>query len=348
METLLSHVLSPWEAQMRRREFTTLLGGAATASIAWPRLLNAQQPDRMRRIGVFIVLSESDPQSQTRVTAFQQGLEKLGWTVGRNVQIDFRFDISDDERARAATADLLRLAPDVMIANSAAALRAVQQATSTMPVVFVAVSEPVAQGFVASLAHPGGNTTGFANFEPSVGAKWLELLREIAPRVKRVAFMFNPEASPVAPLFVPSAEAAAPSFGMEMIMAPVHGPEEIEAGMTSIVREPGGGLIVPPDTFMAFHHKLIVDLAVRYRLPAIYAFRFYAAAGGLVSYGTDIVDEFRRAASYVDRIFRGVKAGDLPVQQPTKFELVINLKTARALGLDIPPMLLARADEVIE
>jgi putative tryptophan/tyrosine transport system substrate-binding protein len=217
-----------------------------------------------------------------------------------------------------------------------------------MPIVFVAVSEPVAQGFVASLAHPGGNTTGFANFEPGVGAKWLELLREIAPRVTRVAFMFNPEASPTAPLFVPPAEAAAPSFGMEMIVAPVHGREEIETVMTSIMREPGGGLIVPPDTFMAFHHKLIVDLALRYQLPAIYAFRFYVAAGGLVSYGTDIVDEFRRAASYVDRIFRGAKAGDLPVQQPTKFELAINLKTARALGLDIPPMLLARADEVLE
>jgi putative ABC transport system substrate-binding protein len=334
---------------MRRREFITFVGGAATASTAsWPRPLNAQQPDRMRRIGVFIVLSENDPQSQTRVTAFQQGLEKLGWTVGRNVQIDFRFDVADDERARAATVDVLRLAPDVMVTNSGAALRAVQQATNTMPIVFVAVTEPIAQGFVASLAHPGGNTTGFGNFEPSVGAKWLELLREIAPRVTRVAFMFNPEASPVAPVFVPSAEAAAPKFGMEMIIAPVHGPAEIEAVMTSVGREPGGGLIVPPDTFMALHYKRIVDLAARYQLPAIYAFRFYATAGGLVSYGPDIVDEFRRAASYVDRIFRGEKAGDLPVQQPTKFELVINLKTARALGLDISPMLLARADEVIE
>jgi putative ABC transport system substrate-binding protein len=333
---------------MRRREFITLVGGAATASIAWPRPLNAEQSDRMRRIGVFIVLPESDPQSQTRVIAFQQGLEKLGWTVGRNAQIDFRFDVADDERARAATADLLRLAPDVMVTNSSAALRAVQQATNTMPIVFVAVTEPVAQGFVASLAHPGGNTTGFANFEPSVGAKWLELLREIAPRVTRVAFMFKPEASPTAPVFVPSAEAAAPKFGMEMIVAPVHGSADIEAVMTSIVREPGGGLIVPPDTFMAFNHKLIVDLAARYRLPAIYPFRFYSAAGGLVSYGPDIVDEFQRAAAYVDRIFRGEKAGDLPVQQPTKFELVINLNTARALGLDIPPMLLARADEVIE
>jgi putative tryptophan/tyrosine transport system substrate-binding protein len=224
----------------------------------------------------------------------------------------------------------------------------VAQATNTMPIVFVAVTEPIAQGFVASLAHPGGNTTGFGNFEPSVGAKWLELLREIAPRVTRVAFMFNPEASPVAPVFVPSAEAAAPKFGMEMIIAPVHGPAEIEAVTTSVGREPGGGLIVPPDTFMALHYKRIVDLAARYQLPAIYAFRFYATAGGLVSYGPDIVDEFQRAASYVDRIFRGEKAGDLPVQQPTKFELVINLKTARALGLDISPMLLARADEVIE
>ncbi|SDR58119.1 putative ABC transport system substrate-binding protein [Rhizobiales bacterium GAS113] len=330
---------------MRRREFIMLVGSAA---VAWPLAARAQQPERMRRIGVLIVVSENDPESRTRVTAFQQGLEKLGWTVGRNVQIDYRFDISDDERARAATADLLRLAPDLMVANSGAALRAVQEATRTVPIVFVAVSEPVAQGFVASLARPGGNTSGFANLEPSVGAKWLELLREIAPRVTRVAFMFNPEASPVAPLFIPSADAAAPKFGMEMVMAPVHEPAEIEAVMTRLGGEPGAGLIIPPDTFMAFHYKLIIELAARSRMPAIYAFRFYAAAGGLVSYGPDIDDQFRRAAGYVDRILRGEKAGDLPVQQPTKFEFVINLRTAKALGLTITPSILARADEVIE
>ncbi|SHK95924.1 putative ABC transport system substrate-binding protein [Bradyrhizobium lablabi] len=327
---------------MKRREFITLLGGAA---VMWPPDVRAQQPDQKRRVGVLVILSETDPQTLVRTTAFQQGLEKLGWKVGRNVQIDYRFGVREDERARAAATDLLRLTPDVMVVSSGAALRAVQQATRTTPIVFVGVSEPAG---VANLAHPGGNTTGFTTFEPSMGAKWLELLKEIAPHVTRVAIMFNPGATPVAPLFVPSAQEAAPRFGMETVTTPVHASGEIEAVMARLGGEPGSGLIIPPDSFLPFHYKLIVEQAARYRLPAIYAFRFYADAGGLVSYGPDIVDEFRQAAAYVDRILRGEKAIDLPVQQPTKFEFVINLKTAKALGLEVPPILLARADEVIE
>jgi putative tryptophan/tyrosine transport system substrate-binding protein len=330
---------------MKRREFIALLGSAA---MAWSLAARAQQPGRVRRIGVLGVPIEIDPQSQRRAAAFREGLENLGWTVGRNLQIDYRWGISDDERAQAAAAELLRLAPELVLANSPPAVRAVQRAAPTMPIVFVAVSEPVSLGLVASLAHPGGNTTGFTNLEPSIGGKWLEMLKGINPRTARVALMFSPEGSPLAPLFFRSMEAAAPKFGVDTVMAPVHELAEIEATMTKLGREPGCGLIFPPDTFTTAHHKEIVELAARYQLPAIYAFQYFAAAGGLISYGPDVVDQFRRAAAYVDRILRGQRAGDLPVQQPTKFELVINLKTAKALGLTIPPSLLARADEVIE
>jgi putative tryptophan/tyrosine transport system substrate-binding protein len=331
-------------ADMRRREFITLIGGAA----ALPLAARAQQLERMRRVGVLILYPESDPSSQAYVSAFLEGLEKLGWTVGRNRQIDYRWGVSDPERARSAVGELVRLAPDVILAHSVSALRVAQQATHTIPIVFTAVSEPVAMGFVTSLAHPGGNSTGFTNLESSVGGKWLELLKEIAPNVTRVAFMFNPVTTPAAPLFYRSVEAAAPKFAVETILAPVHEPSEIEAIITRLAGQPGGGLIVPPDTYLGFRHKLIVDLAQRNRLPAIYPFRFYAVAGGLVSYGPDQSDEFRRAAEYVNRIFHGEKPGDLPVQQPIKFELVINLKTAKALGLDVSSLLQQRADEVVE
>jgi putative ABC transport system substrate-binding protein len=256
--------------------------------------------------------------------------------------------MGDDERARTETAELLKLSPDVILANSVGAVRAAQQATRTIPIVFTAVSEPVAQGFVAGLAHPGANITGFTNLEPSVGGKWLELLKEIAPRVTRVAFIFNPRSSPVTSLFIRSAEVAAPNFAVETVEAPVKQPAEIEAVMARIGREPGGGLILPPDTFTSSHHKLIVDLASRYKLPAIYALPDFAVAGGLASYGPDVTDQFRRAAAYVDRILRGEKPGDLPVQQPTKFEFVINLKTAKELGLEVPNSIQLLADEVIE
>jgi putative ABC transport system substrate-binding protein len=330
---------------MRRREFITLLGGAT----AWPLTGHAQQGERARRIGVLMVPPENDPQSKARVTALEQGLGRLGWQVGRNLQIDYYFAISDDEPAQVATADLLRLGrPDVVIANSPPAVRAVQAADRTIPIVFVAVSEPVALGFVASLARPGGNITGFSNSEPSLGGKWLELLKEIDPHLKRAAFMFSPTGGPAGPLFVRSAEEAAQRTALKLATIPVHTRAEIEAAMMEWGRQPGSGLIVPPDTFTARHHKLIVELAAGNHLSAIYVFRYFATEGGLASYGPDVVDQFRRAVGYVDRILRGEKAGDLPVQQPTKFEFVINLKTAKALGLTVPLTLQAAADEVIE
>jgi len=331
---------------MKRRAFITVLGGAAAG---WPFAARAQQPDRVRRIGVLGVTLESDPQSSRRAIAFEQSLEKLGWTVGRNLQIDYRWGASDSERARAAAEQLMGLGPELVVANSPPAVRGVQQVSATVPIIFVGVSEPMALGLAASIAKPSGNTTGFANLEPSVAGKWVELLKEIAPRVKRAAFMFNPETAPlVAPLFLPVAEAAAWKFGVELIVVHVRAPSEIEAAITKHGNEPGGGLIIPPDTFTTANHKLIVELAARNRLPAIAAFQYFATEGALISYGPDVVDQFRRAASYVDRILRGEKPGDLPVQQPTKFELVLNLKTAKALGLEVPLQLQLIADEVIE
>jgi putative tryptophan/tyrosine transport system substrate-binding protein len=330
---------------MGRREFVALLGGAAAA---WPVAARAQQTERMRRIGVLMPESEGDPESQARVAMFHGRLQELGWTVGRNLRIDYRWAIGDLERTRVDAAELLRLAPDVILAVASPALATVQKATRTIPVVFVAVSEPVAQGFIQSLAHPGGNITGFTNLEPTFGGKWLELLKEIAPRVTRVAIMFNPNTAPYAALFSRSVKAAAQKFGVEPADAAVQQLADVESVMSMLAREPGGGLIVPPDPFMAAQGKLIGELAARFQLPAVYPFRFMLAEGGLASYGVNIPDLFRHAASYVDRIFRGEKPSDLPVVQPTKFELVINLKTARALGLEIPPSLLARADEVIE
>jgi putative ABC transport system substrate-binding protein len=330
---------------MRRRAFITLLGGGAAV---WSLAARAQQLQRIRRIGVLMVTPEHDPQSRARVAAFQQGLEKLGWTIERNVQIDYRWGISDQERAAAATAELLSLAPDLLLANAATAGRAVQQATRTVPIVFTGISEPVAQGLVASLARPGGNITGFTNLEPSVGGKWLEVLKEIDPRVARVVFMLNPSLSPVTEIFYRSVETAAAKLSVQASIASVTEAAHIEAVVTRVGRDPGGGLIIPPDTFLASHRDLLVELTSRYRLPAIFPFQYFAAAGGLASYGPDLVDQFRRAAAYVDRILRGEKPAELPVQQPTKFELVINLKTAKALGLAVPDTVLARADEVIE
>jgi putative ABC transport system substrate-binding protein len=250
-------------------------------------------------------------------------------------------------RVRADAAELLALTPDVILASTSLAMAVLQQATSTVPVVFIGIAEPVAQGFVQSLAHPGGNMTGFTAMEATVGAKWLELLKEVAPRVARVAFMFNPD-NPGPGQWFGSAAAAGPQLSVEVTMAPVRGPAEIEAAITLLGREPGGGLILPTDGFTLVHRKLIIDLAARYRLPAIYGFRDFTADGGLVSYDVDLTDEYRQAASYVDRIFRGEKPGDLPIQQPTTFEFVINLRAARALGIEVPLLLQQRADEVIE
>jgi putative ABC transport system substrate-binding protein len=328
---------------MKRRDFITLLGGAA----AWPLAVRAQQPERARRIGVLMPESEDKPESQARAVAFERRLQELGWIPGRNLQIDYRWGMGEVEKARAATADLLKLTPSVLIAVASPATAAMQRTTRTIPIVFVAVSEPVAQGFVASLAHPGGNLTGFTHLEPTFGAKWLDLLKEIAPNLSRAALMFNAAATPQAALFLRSVEAAAPQFAVKAVAAPVHELEEVEAVITRLASEPTG-LILPPDPFTVEHHKTIGELANRHGLPTVSAFRIFPVDGGLVSYGVYVPDLFRQAAGYVDRILKGEQPANLPVQQPTIFELVINLKTARALGLDVPVTLLARADEVIE
>jgi len=329
---------------MKRREF--IAGISATAM--WPLAARAQQGDRMRRVGVLIQYAESDAEGQVRLAAFREGLQKLGWTVGENLKIDYRWAVSTEERARSAAAELLGLSPDVIFANTTLPLRAVQHATHTIPIVFTTIMEPVGQGFVASLAHPGGNTTGFSYLEVSVGGKWLNLLKEIAPRITRVACMFNPQRGPYSVGISLFAQEAAQRLGVQYVAAPVFELTEIEPVMTTFAREPNGGLIVSPDAFTITHREQIIALAARYRLPAIYAERNFATGGGLVSYGADYVDHFRQAASYVDRILRGASPAELPVQQPTKFYLVINLKTAKALGLEVPPRLLALADEVIE
>jgi putative ABC transport system substrate-binding protein len=327
-----------------RREFIAVLGCAA----AWPLAGRAQQPDQMRRVAVLMGIAETDLDSGLRVTAFQQTLQTLGWTPGRNLRINYRWGAGDVEKIRAAATELLGTGPDVIVADGTPALRAFHQTPTSIPIVFTIVSEPVAAGFVQSLAHPGGNITGFTNLEPSVGAKWLELLKQVAPHVARVGLIFNPDTAPFSIQPSRLAQDAAEKFAMQAIVIPVHDPGEIEAVVTKLAADPNSSLVLPQDSFTSVHRKLIVNLAARYRLPAVYAFRYFTAEGGLLSYGIDVVDEMRRAATYVDRVLRGEKPADLPVQQPTKLDLVINLKTAKALGLDIPPSLLARADEVIE
>jgi putative tryptophan/tyrosine transport system substrate-binding protein len=302
----------------------------------------------VRRIGALMNYSESDPEGQARAAVLRETLEKLGWTVGRNLAIDYRWGVVDLERMQAAAADLVRSAPDVILATGGPALAPLQQATLTIPIVFLIVSEPVALGFVASLARPGGNVTGFTNLEPTIGAKLLELLKEMAPRITRFAVLFNPDTSTIGALLSRSAETAAQKFAVELVDAQVRQPADIETAITLLTREQHGGLIVAPDVFTQNHRKLVLDLAARHQLPAIYPYRYYAADGGLMSYGVDILAQYRQAAGYVDRILRGDKPADLPVLQPTKFELVINLNTAKALGLTIPPGVLAIADEVIE
>jgi putative ABC transport system substrate-binding protein len=329
---------------MRRREFIAGLGGAA----AWPVVARAQQGDRIRRIGVLMGGAETDPESKPRMDAFQQGLEKLGWTAGRNAQIDVRWTMGDAERTRSAAAELVNLAPDVIFSGGSGRLAALQRATRSVPIVFVFVADPVAQGFVASLARPGGNITGFSIMESTLAGKWVELLKELAPHVAHVAFMFNPETAPAAIEPATYVQAAAQKLAIESVVAHVRELADIDAVMTSLASRPGGGLIIPADSYTTVNRKLVLDLAARYRLPAIYPTRSYVADGGLASYGVDAIDPFRQAARYVDRILRGEKPADLAVQQPTKFELVINMKTAKALGLTIPETLLATADEVIQ
>ena len=331
---------------MRRREFITLLGGAA---VAWPYSARAQQTERMRRIGVLMSPRGDDLEAQTRASTLRKGLAELGWTEGHNINIDFRWSGGDAERARAYAAELVRLTPDVIIANSTMCLNAVRNETSTLPIVFVVAGDPVGQGIVSNLAHPGGNITGFTAFEFEIGSKWLEVAKIIAPDIRRIAFMFNPEAGLLyADKFVQSIAGAAPARGVELIVNPVRDAAEVERVIVRVGSESNSALIVNPDAFTTANRGIIISLAARHRLPAIYAYRYFVVDGGLLSYGHETNDLYRRATVYVDRIFKGAKPADLPIQNPTKFELVINQRTTKALGLTIPDKLLALADEVIE
>jgi ABC-type uncharacterized transport system substrate-binding protein len=329
---------------LKRREFITLLGGAA---VAWPLAARAQQRERMRRIGVLMALAADDPEGQARLTAFVQGLQELGWTDGRNVQIDYRWPAGDAERIRRYAAELAALAPDIILAGGGAVVPSLLQATRTIPIVFTQTPDPVGAGFVESLARPGGNVTGFMLYEYGIGAKWLELLKEIAPHVTRAAVIRDPTiASGIGQWG--AIQTAAPSFGVELRPVDVRDASEIERAVAAFARSANGGLIVAASTLAIVHREPIITLAARHKLPAVYANRFFVTGGGLISYGPDSVDPHRRAAGYVDRILKGEKAADLPVQAPTKYELVINLKTAKALGLELPVSVLGRADEVIE
>jgi putative ABC transport system substrate-binding protein len=328
---------------MRRREFIAGLGSAA----AWPVGARAQQPERMRRIGVLIGGDENDPEAKLSYSAWTQGLAGLGWTDVRNVRMDVRWGGGDNNRIRALAQELVGSQPDIIVTNGIPATAAVQRETRTIPIVMVNVSDPVASGLVGRLDRPSGNITGFSGLEASLGGKWLELLLEIAPGLKRAAITFNPDTATVSS-FMPSFAAAARLLKVEPIIAAVHSDVEIETAITALGREPGGGLVVVPDVFMNPRSALIISAAARNNVPAVYWGSIFARDGGLLSYGPDSVDDVRRVAAYVDRILRGAKPGDLPAQFPTKYEMVVNLKTARALGLAIPPNLLAIADEVIE
>jgi putative ABC transport system substrate-binding protein len=330
--------------QLKRREFITLLGSAAAT---WPLAAHAQQRERVRRIGVLTNLASDDPEAQVRNTAFAQTLAQLGWAVGQNLHIEYRWAAGDAERIRRYAAELVALTPDVILTTGAAGVGPLLQATRTVPVVFVLVPDPVGAGFVDSLARPGGNATGFVQFEYGISGKWLELLKEIAPGVARVAVLRDP-AIAGGQGQVAAIQAVAPSFGMEVTPINVRDTGEMERAIGAFARFPNAGLILTGSALATVHRKLIINLAARHKLPAVYTSRYFVTDGGLISYGINFLDQYRQAAGYVDRILRGEKPADLPVQAPTKFELVINLKTARALGLTVPPTVLAIADEVIE
>ena len=330
---------------MRRREFIILLGGAA---VAWPLAARAQQADRMRRVGVLVSRIADDPEEQARLAAFVQGLQELGWTEGRNVRIDYRWAAGDADRSRTYAAELVALAPDVIVAAGSQSVAALEQTTRTVPIVFASVVDPVGAGYVTRLARPGGNATGFTAFEYSLSGKWLELLKEIAPNLTRIAILRDTTTSAGIGQFAVIQAMAPPSFGVELSPIDVRDAGEIERDVAAFAGETKGGLIVTGSSGAAVHRELIIMLAARHRLPTVYPFRFFVTSGGLISYGPDLNDQYRRAAGYIDRILKGEKATDLPVQAPTKYELAINLKTAKALGLTVPPSLLARADEVVE
>ncbi|MFZ0262992.1 MAG: ABC transporter substrate-binding protein [Pseudolabrys sp.] len=328
---------------MQRREFITLLGGAAAA---WPLAARAQQPERVRRIGVLSGLAVNDPESKPRTAAFIEGLQQLGWTVGRNVQIEYRWGAGNADNIRKYATELAALAPDVILVTGNA-VQQLLQATRAVPIIFTVVPDPVGSGFVASLAHPGGNATGFMQFEYSLTGKWPELLKQIAPGVTRAAVLWDPTIPAGIGQFA-VIQSVAPSMGIEVTPVNMRDATEIERAVAAFAREPNGGLIVTASSLAQAQRDLIVTLAARHKLPAVYFQRIFVTGGGLISYGADAVDQYRRAAGYVDRILKGEKPADLPVQAPTKYELVINLKIAKTLGLTVPPSLLARADEVIE
>jgi putative ABC transport system substrate-binding protein len=327
---------------MKRREFITLIGGAAASSVSWPLAARAQQDERMRRIGVLAAQAEDDPDMKARLAGFRQGLEKLGWLEDRNVSIDTRFAAGSADQFQVLSKELVALKPDVILAHTTPVAAALQRESHAIAIVFISVSDPIGAGFVASLARPGGNITGVLQYEASITGKWLAMLKEIAPGLTRAALLANPN------YFRRSAEALAPSLAIELVPSPVENATDIERAIESLARASNGGLILPPDSTTLLHRDLIISLANRHRLPAVYPLRAYVAAGGLMSYDTNQVELARLAATYVDRILRGAKPADLPVQAPAKYETVLNLKTAKALGLPVPPGLLVAADEVIE
>jgi len=326
---------------MKRREFMILLGGAA----AWPLAARAQQPDRVRRVGVLMGIAD-DPEGQARVMVFKQALHALGWIEGRNVQFIYRWSAGDVVHARQFAKELLDLRSDVILANTTPIAIAVKDTTRTTPTVFVQVSDPLTAGVVQSLARPGGNLTGFTNFEPSIASKWLELVKRVAPNITRVAYLFNPDTAPL--FYARAVETAAPMLSVEPFAAAVHNADEMERVIEQFARASDGALLVLPDLFTATNRQSIVAIAAHHRLPAVYPARYFVASGGLMSYGIELLETYRQAAAYVDRILKGERPNDLPVQQPTKFEFAINLKTAKALGLNIPNTVLIAADEVIE
>jgi putative ABC transport system substrate-binding protein len=328
---------------MRRREFVTVFGCLAAS---WPLVAHGQQAT-MRRIGVLIGTTENDPETKRRVEGLVQGLREVGWTEGRNIHLDYRFSGADLERMRRYAAEIVALAPDVIVVHSNDYVAALRQADRTIPTVFAQVGDPVGSGFVQSLAHPGSNLTGFTTFEPEIGGKWLQTLKEIAPGITQTLVLLDPKIVANRE-YLHAAETAASEIGLTVIASPIQSASDIEHSITTFAAEPAGSLLVLPSPTTGVNRERIIGLAAQFRLPAVYAFRFFSISGGLVSYGADTADLYRRAASYVDRILKGAKPADLPVQQPTKFDLVINLKTAKALGLEVPPTLLARADQIIE
>jgi putative tryptophan/tyrosine transport system substrate-binding protein len=330
---------------MRRREFITLVGGAAAS---WPLVARAQPAGRVRLIGVLMPYAASDPFGRSLVAAFRAAIGGLGWMEGSNLSIELRWAAADVDRMSTSAKELIDLRPDVILAASTPVTGAFAHQTRTIPIVFALVSDPIGSGFAASLARPGGNITGFTEVQSTLGGKWVELLKKIDARIMRVALLFNPTTAPPLPIYTTSIQAAAPSLGIEVRTAPVHAKDEIEGVIAALARDPGGGLIVMPDLFTTTNRDLIIALAARYRVPAIYETRPAAEAGGLISYGSDFAEQFREAAGYIDRILKNTRPEDLPIQEPAKFELVINLKTAKALGLTVPASLLATADEVIE